>query len=142
MPDTPPTRIVDLLVASTALTGKSNDTDPAPADATDLDDLFLEAVTAFEEALESGQILGRNVWLAKFPQVADRLAKYFSMRPLHVLEQRPEIPDYEIVEEIGHGGSGTVYKARQHSLDRIVALKTIRTGPHATASQIERFGEE
>lgn len=60
------------------------------------------------------------------------------LAPLHL----PNIDGYEIIRELGRGGIGVVYLARQHSLNRLVALKVLRSGPYADQEERARFRHE
>ena len=50
-----------------------------------------------------------------------------------------ELGDYELLDEVGRGGQGVVFRARQKSLNRIVALKIIGLGQWATKAHLKRF---
>ncbi len=118
-----------------------------------LDKLLAEYV----EGVEAGNLPDREALLAANPDLADELREFFANRDgiEHAMGavRRPSLPpgvlptlryfgDYELLEEIARGGMGIVYKARQTSLNRIVAVKMILAGQLATADDVRRFRTE
>src|SRR5262249_22083689 len=54
----------------------------------------------------------------------------------------PSVAGYEVLSELGGGGVGVYYKARQTNLNRLVALKMILSGAHASPQELARFKAE
>src|SRR5262245_60760991 len=128
-----------------------------------------DAVAAYLEACEVGQPPDRSDWLARHPDLADELRAFLADHDRFdrlVAPLRPpaadttggadtppgsdgeptaagrRVGDYELLEEVGRGGMGVVFKARQVSLGRVVALKMIRDGATASAEDLRRFRRE
>jgi TolB-like protein/Tfp pilus assembly protein PilF/tRNA A-37 threonylcarbamoyl transferase component Bud32 len=62
--------------------------------------------------------------------------------PVRAASMLGELGDYELLEEIGRGAQGIVCRARQKSLNRIVALKVISLGQWASKAHLKRFRRE
>ena len=124
-------------------------------------DLIYGEIVLREEAGDRPQL---EEYRRRFPDLADELALQFEVdRALDAQiltsigdadfsesgEPRlltpiplPLLAGYEILEVLGRGGMGVVYKARHISLNRMVALKMILAGVHAGPAELARFRTE
>ena len=127
-------------------------------------DVALELIyTEFVIRQELGETPSPDRWHDQFPHWHDDLRQLFQVHDVlgdtaedeAVSGETPassegdilyvpagqQIGQYEVLEELGHGGMGVVYKARQKGLNRIVALKMI-SSPHAGPRERARFRAE
>ena len=135
---------------------------------TEREERLYEVIGRYYAAVEAGQSLDRQALLAQHPDLADSLNEFFeeqdrfhrATEPLRQAQtEEATVPDedsqdispgetityfgdYELLGEIARGGMGVVYRARQRSLNRQVALKMILAGRHASADDIARFKNE
>src|SRR5262249_48782353 len=125
-----------------------------------------EVLGRYFEALEARQAPDPDQLLARHPELADELREFFRDQqwadrwtgPLQsvarALQPPPDakatcpltvgqrVGDCELLAEVGRGGMGVVFRARQTSLNRDVALKMILAGPFASGGEVQRFRRE
>ncbi len=136
------------------------------------EDLLDAVLGAYLRGRDQEQAPDRSELLARYPQMSGELREFFAdfdrveslAAPLRGLahdalvstgtdeatpagENSGPLPgssfgDYDLLELVGRGGMGVVYRARHRSLNRIVALKMVRADRLASAGEIQRFRNE
>ena len=119
----------------------------------------LEVVIAdYIRSCESGTLPDRGEILQRHPELATELRDFFGQHdrmnriaePIRCFgddlsqalgpgQKLSYVGNYELLEEIARGGMGVIYKARQTTLGRIVAVKMIVAGRLATEEDVQRF---
>jgi eukaryotic-like serine/threonine-protein kinase len=131
---------------------------PGPDTVSDRDPVLEDVVLDYLRAVDAGARPDPTDYLTRYPQFAAELERFFADQQELAPLVTPLFPralagpgsarigrcfgDYELLEEIARGGMGVVYKARQVSLNRVVALKMIRDSALAGPDEVRRFRTE
>ena len=106
---------------------------------------FAELLDELLNQVQEGQDPDLDAVAARFPTVAHRTKEALSLAANlagRKTASRPTLPGYEIVRELGRGGMGTVYLAKQAELQREVALKVLPHSFGLSQASRQRFLEE
>ncbi len=130
-----------------------------PEDDAPVNGMVAALINEYFDRCQAGEDLDPQRFAAEHPEVADELRPY--LEGLTLIDQArsavsgeyraapptadaalPAISGYELLEEIGRGGMGVAYKARQVATKRVVAVKVMLAGPFASEAGRRRFARE
>jgi WD40 repeat protein/serine/threonine protein kinase len=102
----------------------------------------LERLTESPESLRESLSASSQSSSGLSARLLSRLARAAPVRSGPAVGELPAVAGYRVVEELGRGGMGVVYKAQHLHLNRPVALKMILAGAYASEADRERFQRE